>query len=101
MDQAALICRIEALEKFLRDETVYCDAPAKHFDHNDSWPDESQVVSHVLYVLAETRKLVASGNLSKAFRWLGFAQGALWVAGLYSIHELQTIGAETTPGVLS
>ncbi len=45
-------------------------------------------LAHVWWAIEQCRLFVRDGRMEKAFRWLGFIQGALWWAGLYSIDEL-------------
>lgn len=90
---AALLQRVAALEAFVRNDPDWRDVPVKHFDHNDTLPGARDVGSHALYVLSEVRKLIGAGKELKANRWLGFAQGALWAAGAYTIHDLQEMGS--------
>lgn len=45
-------------------------------------------LSHVWWAVKQCREFVEAYRLEKAFRWLGFIQGALWQAGIYSIEEL-------------
>lgn len=44
-----------------------------------------EVAPHVLWMCEQVRCLVADGRIEKAFRWLGFMQGALWSAGYTTI----------------
>jgi hypothetical protein len=37
----------------------------------------------------EIEAFVNEGRTDKAMRWLGFVQGVLWMAGVYSLHEMQ------------
>lgn len=45
--------------------------------------------AHARQILDEIDALIAAGQLEKAFRWLGFVQGVLWVTGVYTIDELR------------
>ncbi|MBY0559889.1 hypothetical protein [Hyphomicrobium sp.] len=45
-------------------------------------------IGHLLYMCAEIRKFVAEGRMEKAFRWLGFIQGALWSDAHFTVEEL-------------
>lgn len=50
-----------------------------------SWLEK---LGHVAWAVEQCRLFVAEGRMEKAFRWLGFIQGALWYEGIYSIDEL-------------
>lgn len=45
-------------------------------------------LSHVWWAVRQCKEFVEAYRLDKAFRWLGFIQGALWYHGIYSIEEL-------------
>lgn len=59
-------------------------------------PDQTQVgpflygveLQHALWMCDEIQRLLASGEVDRANRWLGFVQGVLWSGGLYSIGEM-------------
>lgn len=58
------------------------------------WPDMRHqsrrgALNHVLHMCNEVKKFVKAEELEKAFRWLGFMQGVLWVCGMYSIDEMR------------
>mgnify|MGYP003510613429 CR=1 FL=1 len=48
---------------------------------------ESVAVSHMLWMIIETRDFVAESRIEKAFRWLGFIQGVLWSFGFVTIDN--------------
>ncbi len=50
--------------------------------------DQMERLSHVWWAVRQCRQFVQESRLEKAFRWLGFIQGALWYHGVYSIEEL-------------
>lgn len=50
--------------------------------------DQMRRLSHVWWCVRQCREFVEAYRLEKAFRWLGFIQGALWYHGMYSIEEL-------------
>lgn len=43
---------------------------------------------HVCTMLDNIAQFVKEGRIEKAFRWLGFVQGCLWFARLYTIGEM-------------
>lgn len=45
--------------------------------------------NHVLEMIPLTREFVIHGRTEKAFRWLGFMQGVLWMSGYYTIDEMK------------
>lgn len=51
--------------------------------------DRRQKLMHVAGLIDATEKLLDEGRLEKAFRWLGFIQGSLWVYGFYEIRDLK------------
>lgn len=50
-------------------------------------PGDFTALSHVLWMCDETEGFVKAGRMEKAFRWLGFIQGVLWMTGVASIDE--------------
>ena len=44
--------------------------------------------SHMLWMCNEVEKFVSQGRKEKAFRWLGFIQGCLWMNGDYTLSQL-------------
>lgn len=60
-----------------------CD-PTKKYGHSDY----AHRIRHVRWCADQCRAMASDGRMEKAFRWLGFMQGALWDMGLYSIEEL-------------
>ena len=47
-------------------------------------------ISHLRWMLGEIENFTADGRADKVNRWLGFVQGVLWGAGVYSLSELVT-----------
>ena len=45
--------------------------------------------SHCYWMLGQMEQFLAKDKIDKAFRWLGFIQGVLWMHGLYTIDELR------------
>lgn len=67
------------------------DAPARIGPDSISQSDVrrySTKRAHLLTMPPRIREFVAAGRTEKAFRWLGFIQGALWADGYYSVDEL-------------
>ena len=54
-------------------------------NHSEAWLAK---LGHVAWAVEQCRLFVAEGRMEKAFRWLGFIQGALWYEGIFSIDEL-------------
>lgn len=45
-------------------------------------------LGHCHDMLDAMERFIAEGRIEKAFRWLGFVQGCLWCAGLFTVAEL-------------
>jgi hypothetical protein len=60
-----------------------CD-PTKKYAHSEY----AHRIRHIRWCADQCRIMVDDGRMEKAFRWLGFMQGALWDMGLYAIEEL-------------
>jgi hypothetical protein len=50
---------------------------------------QRRALGHVAWMCAEAKKLVEEDRIEKAMRWLGFIQGALWMASFFSINNLK------------
>lgn len=48
-------------------------------------------IGHLLWCCDQVRQFADAGRTEKAFRWLGFVQGALWVSEMASITELKAM----------
>ena len=51
--------------------------------------DENQQLKHLVEMCEKTRGFVDEKRMDKAFRWLGFIQGALWSNGIYTLEEMK------------
>lgn len=47
------------------------------------------ILSHLAYMCETAIQLVLNGRVDKAFRWLGFIQGVLWTADVYSVEDMK------------
>lgn len=50
------------------------------------WPTRRHQRGHLLSM---TMRFPEDGSERKAMRWLGFMQGALWMAGIFTLEELK------------
>lgn len=70
-----------------RYKKLYPEVPATPIHHREPGGDMGDI-AHFNYILEQIEIFVAEKRLGKAFRWLGFAQGILWMMNIYSIEEL-------------
>ncbi len=73
--KGCLNCRAE---KYTLDEKV---GPSFH--------DGVAILKHCRYMVNEILSFLEQNRIEKAFRWLGFLQGCLWTAGVFSLDELK------------
>lgn len=59
------------------------------FDRTTAAFPKSRQLEHVAWLCTEIPNAVARGDREQAMRWLGFAQGVLWVHGIYAVAELR------------
>jgi len=52
-------------------------------------PNQFTKIQHMSAMIPQMRKFLKDQRLEKTHRWLGFMQGAFWVMGIYSIHEMR------------
>jgi len=48
-----------------------------------------EILSHCLWMLPKMAQFVKEGEMGKVNRWLGFIQGDLWYAGIYTLEDLR------------
>jgi len=46
-------------------------------------------LGHLAWMCGEAICLVTAGRTEKAFRWLGFMQGVMWMQGIYTLDDLK------------
>lgn len=52
-------------------------------------PSQYIMLQHAYDMCDKTIEFAKAGRMPKAFRWLGFLQGVLWAAGVFSINEMK------------
>ena len=58
-------------------------------DHNDLFNSSEEFgLAHCHGMLDQMEQFVKDDRMDKVFRWLGFVQGCLWMAGEYTLEEL-------------
>jgi hypothetical protein len=57
-------------------------------------PRENTALAHVLYMCKQIDEFIATDKLDKANRWIGFAQGVLWIYGVASIDESRKVNID-------
>lgn len=57
-------------------------------------PGVHGAMRHVLWMLD---RIAEPGDLAKTHRWLGFAQGVLWVFGVFTINEMRELNRSENP----
>jgi len=61
----------------------------KEFPSNEIPKSPIEILSHCHWMLDEIKNFISQGRIGKAFRWLGFIQGCLWVLGYFSLEEIR------------
>lgn len=46
-------------------------------------------LKHLRWMCGEIISFVDNGKIEKAYRWLGFVQGAFWVKEIFNIEQLK------------
>lgn len=54
-------------------------------------PSDRIALGHVLWMCDEVHKFILEQRWDKANRWIGFAQGLLWITGVASIDESRQV----------
>lgn len=50
---------------------------------------DAEFFGHCYWMLDEIGKMLDEGKMDKVFRWLGFVQGCLWRASVYTIEDMK------------
>lgn len=85
MDNNQLLGVLDLYERRLIELSV----EAIDYPHHSKVRSRKATLGHVLGMLPKMREFVAEGRRDKLMRWLGFAQGVLWSAGVYSLEDLK------------
>ena len=59
------------------------------FDRTTASFPKSRQLEHVAWLCKDIQALIKAGDRERAMRHFGFAQGVLWVHGIYAINELR------------
>lgn len=59
------------------------------FDRTTASFPKSRQLEHVAWLCKDIQELLKKGDRERAMRHFGFAQGVLWVHGIYAINELR------------
>lgn len=54
-----------------------------------SFGDSVAILRHCRYMIDEISISLEQNEIKKALRWLGFLEGCLWTAGVFSLDELE------------
>lgn len=60
------------------------------YSHTDKLDSTKHCFEHCHAMLDSIDEFIEENRTDKAFRWLGFIQGALWAQKIYTIDELKT-----------
>ena len=63
--------------------------PKQEAQHDSFPPNDSEYLAHCHAMLDEMDTFVEEEDMDKLFRWLGFVQGCLWSAEIFTIEELK------------
>jgi hypothetical protein len=80
---------------------------AGFLDPDFSWPYDELLrqneelyfpsLAHCYGMLDQMDKFIDEGRTDKAFRWLGFVQGILWMNSLYSLTDIMNHNRQDAP----
>lgn len=51
--------------------------------------NKNSILEHCQYMISEIKTFLKQNRIEKSFRWLGFIQGCLWTAGIFSIDQIK------------
>jgi hypothetical protein len=67
------------------------------FDRTTADFPRSRQLEHVAWLCRDIESLLKAGDRERAMRHFGFAQGVLWVLGIYAVSELREQNRARTP----
>lgn len=67
------------------------------FDRTTASFPRSRQLEHVAWMCKDIQELLKNGDRERAMRHLGFAQGVLWVHGIYAVNELREQNRSLAP----
>ena len=59
------------------------------YPHGFRLDHQGNALAHCHGMLDQMEEFVAQGRMDKVFRWLGFVQGCLWSARVYTLESLK------------
>lgn len=63
--------------------------PKIEYPHRFIARENKNILAHCHGMLDEMEEFLRQNRMEKLYRWLGFVQGCLWSAGIYSIEEMK------------
>lgn len=51
--------------------------------------NDEEAMAHIASMFDRLFEFLDQGRIGKAYRWLGFIQGALWRSGIYNVNDLK------------
>lgn len=87
MTPEKMVATIDYYSRYIQELGIEADP----YPHNRVVRNPRLALGHLLSMTPKMRQLVEGGRRDKFMRWLGFLQGALWMAGHETIDELKDI----------
>ncbi len=81
--------RILSVVEFYRSFFKRTGIIAADCDEDSFMVDSVACLQHCHGMLDKIKTFVEEGRLEKAFRWLGFIQGVLWIQGMFTLKDLK------------
>jgi len=88
-----ILAAIEKYNQLLSHQGV----PVLEHPHDVSCVTRAGALTHLRSMFPEIYLFLDQGKTEKAFRWLGFVQGALWALGLMTIEQLRNDNRSDPP----
>ncbi len=79
---------IEVIERYKKDISELEIYP-EQYHHKALINSEEDALAHCLVMIDKIYAFLEEGRREKAFRWLGFIQGVLWLQGIYTLESLK------------
>lgn len=80
---------ISVLENYIHQINALGYKKSERLDPKVTDATRPEQLRHLRFMCEETIRFVEQSRMEKAFRWLGFIQGALWVLGIFAVEEMK------------
>lgn len=97
MNQTDILRALNDCESAIKKQLAVAYAVPVRADTAARWLPGANKRQHALWMIVQAREFVREGRLPKAFRWLGFVQGVMWVLDIVTIEQAKEANRPKDP----